>query len=101
MILGHRDLAERLRIAQQNMRPEQVTSADMLYLNALEAKIEDFARLADLTGGRSFDPREMNLAVLRQVLGAMVALVRTEYTVGFVPTAAAAPRKHNLEIRLR
>ena len=101
VILGHRDLTERLRIAQQNMRPEQVTSADMLYLNALEAKIEDFARLADLTGGRSFDPREMNLAVLRQVLGAMVALVRTEYTVGFVPAAAAAPRKHNLEIRLR
>ena len=101
VILGHRDLTERLRIAQQNMRPEQVTSPDMLYLHALEARIEDFARLADLTGGRSFDPPEMNLAVLRQVLRNMVALVRTEYTVGFVPPAAAAPRKHNLEIRLR
>jgi hypothetical protein len=31
----------------------------------------------------------------------MVAQVRTEYVVGFVPETSDAPRKHRLEIRLR
>jgi hypothetical protein len=31
----------------------------------------------------------------------MVALVRTEYVVGFASETSDAPRKHKLEIRLR
>jgi VWFA-related protein len=101
VILGHRDLVARLQLAQQRLGTEEPTSAETLLLHSQEARIQDFARLAELTGGRSFDPPEMNLLVLRQMLGNMVALVRTEYAVGFVPARAEAPRKHNLEIRLR
>jgi hypothetical protein len=62
--------------------------------------VERFAQLADLTGGRSFDPPSSNLDRIQKVLEAMAVLVRTEYVAGFSPEPSSTPRKHRIEMKL-
>lgn len=67
-----------------------------------ELFMADFARLAELTGGRSFDPPAIDVTVVRQILAAMTAQALSEYVVGFTPEALpGGARKHRLEVRLR
>ncbi len=101
VVLGHRALSERMNAMLERQKPNQPEPAGMMGLRAQEQEIMDFASLAELTGGRSFDPPMISLSMLRQVLGNMVAQVRTEYTVGFTAEVDAVPRAHKLEVRLR
>jgi VWFA-related protein len=67
-----------------------------------ELFMADFARLAELTGGRSFDPPVIDVAVVRQILAAMAGQVLCEYVVGFQPEqSSGAPRPHRLQVKLR
>jgi len=67
-----------------------------------EMFMADFARLADLTGGRSFDPPAINLTVVHEILAALAEEVRSEYVAGFaLPAPAGGVRPHKLEVRLR
>jgi hypothetical protein len=67
-----------------------------------ELFMADFARLAELTGGRSFDPPEIDVTIVRQILGAMAAQALSEYVVGFAPEASpGGARKHRVEVRVR
>jgi VWFA-related protein len=67
-----------------------------------EMFMADFARLAELTGGRSFDPPAIDVTIVRQILGAMAAQSLSEYVVGFTPEASVGgARKHRLEVRVR
>ena len=101
VVLGHGKLLERMGEEQQRQKPFEPTSGALNNLMAKQNEIMEFARLGELTGGRSFDPPEITLTVMRSVLGSMVGQVRTEYVVGFAPEASGAPCKHKLEIRLR
>jgi VWFA-related protein len=103
--LGHWTLVERARTEQQRIangsRTGEVSSPTLDRIQSQEREVMDFAGLGDLTGGRSYDPREISLSVMKQVLGGLVWSVRTEYTVGFSPEPSASPRKRKLEVRLR
>ena len=67
-----------------------------------EMFMADFARLAELTGGRSFDPPVIDVAVVRQILAAMAGQVLCEYVVGFQPEqSSGAPRPHRIQVKLR
>src|SRR5204862_16598 len=71
-------------------------------VEAQEREIQEFARLGELTGGRSFDPPMINLTMMQTILSAMVAQVRCEYVVGYTPEPGTAePAKHKLEVKLR
>jgi hypothetical protein len=101
VVLGHRTLTQRIEAAQATAMPSKSPPLDLSYLMTQQNQIADFASLGELTGGRSFDPPEITLSVMRSILNTMVALVRTEFVVGFVPETSDAPRKHKVEIRLR
>ena len=90
VVLGHADIAAR-KAGQQLGWPQMA-----------EMFMADFARLAQLTGGRSFDPPVIDVAVVRQILAAMAAQVLYEYVVGFQPgESPAAPQTHRLQVKLR
>jgi len=106
VVLGHVALTERFRAEQQtlldsNPRGTETWSPSLDRIHGQEREILTFASLAELTGGRSYGPPQITLTVMRQVLGGPVGVLRTEYTVGFVPETSAAPRKHQLEVRWR
>ena len=90
VVLGHASIAA-LKAGGQLGWPEM---AEML--------MADFARLAELTGGRSFDPPVIDVAVVRQILAAMAGQVLCEYVVGFQPEqSSGASRPHRLQVKLR
>ena len=100
VVLGHDRLKQRMAEVQQGMGPGD-SAGPLSRLMEKQMQIADFARLGELTGGRSFDPPAITLTVTRSVLTSMVAQVRTEYVVGFVPEVSVTPCRHKLEIRLR
>ena len=90
VILGHSHIAARKAEGQLGW-PQMA-----------ELFMADFARLAELTGGRSFDPPAIDVTIVRQILGAMAAQALSEYVVGFAPEASAGgARRHRLEVRVR
>jgi VWFA-related protein len=67
-----------------------------------EMFMADFAGLAERTGGRSFDPPVIDVAVVRQILAAMAGQVLCEYVVGFqTEQSSGAPRPHRIQVKLR
>jgi hypothetical protein len=67
-----------------------------------ELLMADFARMAELTGGRSFDPPLIDLGVVRQILAALAGQARYEYVAGFYPEPTPeGPGRHKVEIKLR
>jgi VWFA-related protein len=107
VVLGHRKLAEQAKsILQTGYNNQGVLNdgarARLQRLEMQEQEIEDFARLGELTGGRSFDPPMINLMMIESILGTMVGQVRCEYVIGFAPPAGSGdPAKHRLEVRLK
>ncbi len=104
--LGHWKLAERMRNEQQRLaarstREPALTSTALDRMESQEREIINFASLGELTGGRSYDPREITRNVMRQVLGGVVGSIRTEYSIGFAPELSDKPHRHKLEVRLR
>ena len=106
VVLGHQRLVDQARNIRRNAANQPTPQAPPVRalekIQDQETQIEDFARLGQLTGGRSFDPPEITLDIMRQILSEMMTQVRTEYVVGFTPEVSrGAPRRHRLEIRLR
>lgn len=61
-----------------------------------EAQMAEFAAMGEATGGRSFDPKTVNSAVIRALLQSIVAQVQAEYVAGYYPASLdkpAAPRQ--------
>jgi len=56
-----------------------------------EARMLEFAGMGEATGGRSFDPRSVNSAVMRAILQSIVAQVQAEYVVGYYPAVSEKP----------
>ena len=68
--------------------------------DGVEAQAGLFADLGEATGGRSFDPPELNPSAARDVIGFLAGEVRTEYIIGFSPEPGSTPSPHKMEIRL-
>jgi len=106
VVLCHDRVLDQIKRLQESGRDRQgnftaAANSRMMELRATERAIQDFARLGDLTGGRSFDTPTMSLPVMRQILAFMVGQVRNQYLVGFVPDPPIGPpRQHKLEVRL-
>jgi VWFA-related protein len=66
-----------------------------------EFHVLEYARLGELTGGRSYDVEFMDRTVMKQILEGLVWSVRTEYIVGFSPECSNTPGRPELEVRLR
>jgi hypothetical protein len=105
--LGHRQIVDDMRAVQESgydARGQLTPGARgrMLNLEDRDRRVREFASLAALTGGRSFDPPDVSLGTVRTILAMLTATVVAEYVVGFVPVVSGgAPRAHKLEIRLR
>jgi VWFA-related protein len=67
-----------------------------------ELNLREFARLGELTGGRSFEPYALNPESVREILGIVAETLRCEYVVGFVAEGTGGePSRHDLEVKLR
>lgn len=106
-VLGHYRIQEQIRQAHESGYDRMGVLTDgarrrLARLEDQESEIQQFASLGELTGGRAFDPRMINLEIVRQLLAAMVAQIRCEYVVGLTPTpSTGAPARHELQVRLR
>jgi VWFA-related protein len=101
--LGHSKVLASMARSQphaNSKRPSVSTGA--VNAAARETKVEDYLKLAPLTGGMAFDLPEINLDLMQKLLDGVVGEIRTEYVAGFVPDpSSGAPRAHKIEIRLR
>jgi len=69
-------------------------------LDEAERQTADFAGLGESTGGRAFDPPELNAATARGIIQDLADEVRAEYVAGFRPEPGSPPADHRIEIRL-
>lgn len=105
--LGHHRLVEQARNLQQravNARgmPNPNAMDRLQRLQAKEREILEFAQLGEMTGGRSYDPRDVNSDVIRRILAALVEQVQAEYVAGYYPGPSSGPRRpRKVEVRLR
>jgi hypothetical protein len=60
-----------------------------------------FASLGDSTGGRSFDPPQLDASTARRIIQSLADEVRAEYIAGFSPEPGSPPASHRIEIRLK
>jgi hypothetical protein len=65
-----------------------------------EAQAGLFAGLGEATGGRAFDPPELNASPAREIVGFLAGEVQTAYMIGFSPEPGATPSAYKVEIRL-
>lgn len=107
VVLGHGRIADKARYLRdsgigRNGQMKEGAQRQLDRLEDQERELRDFASLGELTGGRSFDPPEVNPTVLRQILNAMVGQVISEYVVGFSPQPGdGAGKKHKLQVKLQ
>lgn len=66
-----------------------------------EEQTAAFASLGDSTGGRSFDPPQLNASTARGIIRSLADEVRAEYIAGFSPEPGTPPASHQIEIRLK
>ena len=65
-----------------------------------EQQTADFAGLGEATGGRAFDPPDLNAASARAIIQELADAVRAEYVAGFSPEPGSPPAAHEIRIRL-
>jgi hypothetical protein len=108
LLVGHQ-----ARIAEFNMRAEaplrpgetpEAAAVRATYAQTVfereEAQAGLFAGLGEATGGRSFDPPELNSSAARDIIGFLAGEVQTAYIIGFSPEPGSTPSAHKVEIRL-
>ena len=66
-----------------------------------EEQVAAFASLGESTGGRSFDPPQLDPETVRRIIQFLADQVRYLYVVGYSPDFSSTPRAHNVEVRLR
>lgn len=87
--------------SMNNPQVNQAQSQRMARLRDKEAQMLEFASVAPPTGGRSFDPPSINGVMIKAILSAIVAGVRSEYVAGFYPPSSEGEKQpHKLEVRL-
>lgn len=105
VVLGHEKLLEQANAARQTVdRQGQLTPGAkdrLMRLQDKENQIQEFASLAEKTGGRAFDPRLFGPSTVRQILSAIVGYIRTEYVAGYTPLSSGERRRHKVQVRLK
>lgn len=85
--------------------PRPASSVRAAYRKKLFDQSEEqtaaFASLGDLTGGRSFDPPQLDASTARGIIRSLADEVRAEYIAGFSPEPGSPPASHQIEIRLK
>ena len=66
-----------------------------------EGMAEAFSSLGELTGGRSFDPPDLNASTARSIIQFLADEVRAEYIAGFSPEAGMPPVSRQIVVRLK
>lgn len=106
VVLGHWKLAERMQRRQANQhvnRKGMVAPQGQAAANdeMKERDMLNFASLGELTGGRSFDPRELNTETVEVILRFLQGQMLYEYVAGFSPESSnGEPKKHKIEVKL-
>jgi VWFA-related protein len=107
LLVGHQ-----ARVAQFNMRMSEplhpgenpeAGAARARYAQIFdheEAQAELFTSLGEATGGRSFDPPELNPSTARDIIAFLAGEVRTRYIIGFSPESGSTRSPHQIEVRL-
>jgi len=99
--LGHAKVLAQMQRSQVSSGKRPSVSTGAARAGAKESKVEDYLKLAPLTGALAFDLPEMNLDLMQKLLDGVVGEIRTEYVIGYVPeTSGGAPRQHKVEVRL-
>ena len=105
VVLGHEKILEQANAARQTVdRHGQLTPGAqdrLMRLQDKEHQIQEFASLAERTGGRAFDPRLFGPSTVRQILSAIVGYIRTEYVAGYTPQTSGQRRPHKVQVRLK
>lgn len=97
VVIDHRGLVGQSRQASAAPGAYRRPSID-----SAEADIQAFLKFGELTGGRSFDPPQLNLESIRATLGLVNDTVRCGYVIGFASGRPdGAPRRHDLEVKVR
>jgi VWFA-related protein len=60
----------------------------------------DLVRLADGTGGRSYEPATLDAKELAKIIRSIAGEISMENVVGFVPAGAPTGRKHHVKVEL-
>jgi VWFA-related protein len=60
----------------------------------------DLVRLADGTGGRSYEPATLDAKELAKIIRSIAGEISMENVVGFVPEGAPTGRKHHVKVEL-
>jgi len=64
--------------------------------------MQEFAAIGPMTGGRSFDPPQVNSLIIRSIFQSLVEQVQAEYVAGYSPAAQGEnkqPRQVRVELR--
>jgi VWFA-related protein len=68
----------------------------------LELRMAEFAATGTETGGRSFDPKIVNNAMIREIFESLVKQINAEYVVGYYPPSPGDNRRaHQIQVTLR
>ncbi len=86
----------------QNPQQTQAQAQREGRLREKESYMQEFAAIGPPTGGRSFDPPQINNMIVKTILEALVGSIRSEYVAGFYMPAASGEQKqaHKLEVKL-
>ena len=107
LLLGHRARIADLEMQTEAPRPgedEQTASARLAYrkklFDATEEQVTAFASLGDLTGGRAFDPPDLNASTARGIVQSLADEVRAEYAAGSRRNLGSPPASHKIRVHL-
>ena len=109
VILGHKEIKDRLNRAGPNRRggqpgPSRFPRGGLNRQSGArdqERRQAIFADIGPKTGGQSFDPTVLNNMVIRKILGSLANLAATEYIVGYYPSSVDEELSpHHVQVRL-
>ena len=66
-----------------------------------EGELVDFAKLGERTGGRSFDPKLVNHAMVKAILRSVVQEIQSEYVAGFYPSGGIEPQAKLRKVQVK
>jgi VWFA-related protein len=89
-------LSQAFNTASRTVRPFGMPQNRTMY----DYKKLDFGRLADLTGGRQFEPATLDEKALAKVLHDIATEIAMENVVGYAPEGGATGRKHKVKVEL-
>jgi hypothetical protein len=89
-------LSQSFQATARGVRPGSLPPNRTMY----DYKKLDFGRLAELTGGRPYEPATLDQKDLAKVLHSIATEISMENVVGYSPEGAASGRKRKIKVEL-